>query len=65
MGPILMLFSVNRNSLGSVLQPGQKGKVNSDERNRNDNKRAGRGRKKKKRKQGSVMLSGPKPQIKI
>lgn len=42
-----MLFSVNRNSLGSVLQPGQKGKVNSDERNRNDNKRAGRGRKKK------------------
>lgn len=64
MGAFLMPFSVNRISLGSVLQPGLEGKVNSDEKNRNNNKRAGR-KKKKKKKQCSEMLSGPKPQIKI
>lgn len=63
MGAFLMPFSVNRISLGSVLQPGPEGKVNSDEKNRNNNKRAGR--KKKTKTLGSEMLSGPKPQIKI
>lgn len=39
------------------------GNINS-EKSRNNNKRADRGEKKE-RKQGSEMLSGPKPQIKI
>lgn len=41
------------------------GNINADEKSRNNNKRADREEKKKERKQGSEMLSGPKPQIKI